>query len=179
MNDFRCRTTRTSRNQTGMKNQARPRYTTRFARAFPQFFSLSAYYANQGGFFEPEMLFPPVHFEPRMTPPSPLQIGRVRGLGLGLPCEALADSSGKAGPRPCRQAEHCTSVFAESHSRYVAFPAALRAEWTFSGVMGSVRILIPTASATAFATAAGIGMMPASDTPLAPKGPSGSSVSMK
>ena len=45
------------------------------------------------------------------------------------------------------------------------------ARYTRSGVMGSSVIRTPVASFTAFATAAEIGIVPASPSPFAPKGP--------
>src|SRR6185503_2561792 len=56
---------------------------------------------------------------------------------------------------------------------------ARRAADTAAGVIGSSRNRMPIASWTAFATAADTGITPDSPSPLAPNGPSTSTVSMK
>src|SRR5206468_1357193 len=66
----------------------------------------------------------------------------------------------------------------QRHPHSFPGPRAASARWTRSGRSGSSVILTPTASFTALATAAATGITPDSPSPLAPKGPASSTVSM-
>ena len=56
-------------------------------------------------------------------------------------------------------------------------PSLLETAQSLSGVIGSSFTLTPTALARALAMAAAVGILVASPTPLAPKGPNGSGTS--
>jgi hypothetical protein len=63
---------------------------------------------------------------------------------------------------------------AHRRSAYFSFSFSRRARRTFSGVIGSVFILTPTASKIALLITAAVGSMFNSPSPLAPNGPVGS-----